>query len=180
MRPQWAPSSGWSSLLRATAHERGRRHPRRPGLAEPLPACDTARRPDLHIRHDAAPECYGKWKTLCQRFRYWLKSGVCEHVFADLLDEPDNGHVTLGNMLVRAHQQAATGKGRPDPGSGTFPVRLITKNMAVDGRGRPLRLVLTPGERDDGTQAAGLLKGAKRVLADKSRHVAIPQTLRLL
>lgn len=42
--------------------------------------------------------------------------------------------------------------------------------MAVDGRGRPLRLILTPGQRGDVTQAAALLEGlpARRVLADKA------------
>jgi len=42
--------------------------------------------------------------------------------------------------------------------------------MAVDGRGRPLQLILTPGQRGDVTQAAGLLAGLtpKRVLADKA------------
>lgn len=43
-------------------------------------------------------------------------------------------------------------------------------HMAVDGRGRPLRLILTPGQRGDVTQAPALLEGleAKRVLADKA------------
>jgi transposase len=48
---------------------------------------------------------------------------------------------------------------------------LTTKiHMAVDGRGRPLRLILTPGQRGDVTQAPALLEGlkAKRVLADKA------------
>jgi transposase len=42
--------------------------------------------------------------------------------------------------------------------------------MAVDGRGRPLRVILTPGQRGDVTQAAALLAGLtpKRVLADKA------------
>lgn len=42
--------------------------------------------------------------------------------------------------------------------------------MAVDGRGRPLRVILTPGQRGDVTQAPALLAGwsARRVLADKA------------
>jgi transposase len=42
--------------------------------------------------------------------------------------------------------------------------------MAVDGRGRPLRVILTPGQRGDVTQAPALLDGlpARRVLADKA------------
>ena len=42
--------------------------------------------------------------------------------------------------------------------------------MAVDGKGRPLKLILTPGQRGDVTQAPALLEGlrAQRVLADKA------------
>jgi transposase len=42
--------------------------------------------------------------------------------------------------------------------------------MAVDGRGRPLRVILTPGQRGDITQAPALLAGLtpRRVLADKA------------
>jgi Transposase and inactivated derivatives len=42
--------------------------------------------------------------------------------------------------------------------------------MATDGRGRPLRLILTPGQRGDVTQAPALLEGieARHVLADKA------------
>ena len=42
--------------------------------------------------------------------------------------------------------------------------------MAVDGRGRPLRVILTPGQRGDVTQAPALLVGLtpKRLLADKA------------
>jgi transposase len=42
--------------------------------------------------------------------------------------------------------------------------------MAVDGRGRPLRLILTPGQRGDAPLAPDLLAGLspRRVLADKA------------
>ncbi|MEI9425719.1 hypothetical protein O7A70_31865 [Mesorhizobium sp. Cs1299R1N1] len=44
-------------------------------------------------------------------------------------------------------------------------------HTAVDGRDRPLRLILTPGQRGDVTQAPALLEGlmAKRVLATPAR-----------
>jgi transposase len=40
--------------------------------------------------------------------------------------------------------------------------------MATDGQGRPLKLILTPGQRGDVTQAPELLRGlsARHVLAD--------------
>jgi transposase len=60
--------------------------------------------------HDL-PERYGKWKTSHQRFGRWSKAGVWERVFAHLIDDPDHDYVMLDSTLVRAHQQAATGKG---------------------------------------------------------------------
>jgi hypothetical protein len=39
------------------------------------------------------------------------KKGVWERVFASLTGDPDNQYLMLDTTLVRAHQQAATGKG---------------------------------------------------------------------
>ena len=60
--------------------------------------------------HDL-PERYGKWKTVHKRFTRWAKAGVWERVFAVLTADPDNDYLMLDSTLVRAHQQAATGKG---------------------------------------------------------------------
>jgi len=60
--------------------------------------------------HDL-PERYGTWKTAHKRFTRWAKAGVWERVCADLIVDPDNDYVSLDSSLVRAHQQAATGKG---------------------------------------------------------------------
>lgn len=60
--------------------------------------------------HDL-PERYGKWKTVHKRFTRWAKAGVWERIFAELTRDPDNDYLMLDSTLVRAHQQAATGKG---------------------------------------------------------------------
>lgn len=57
------------------------------------------------------PERYGKWKTLHKRFGRWADAGVWERIFKHLIDDPDNEYVMLDTTLVRAHQQAAGGKG---------------------------------------------------------------------
>ena len=59
------------------------------------------------------PERYGKWKSLHKRFTRWAKAGVWERVFASLIKDRDNRYLMLDSTLVRAHQQAATGKGGP-------------------------------------------------------------------
>lgn len=60
--------------------------------------------------HDL-PERYGKYKTAHKRFTRRAKAGVWERIFAHLIDDPANDYVSLDSSLVRAHQQAATGKG---------------------------------------------------------------------
>ncbi len=62
--------------------------------------------------HDL-PERYGKWKTVHTRFSRWAKAGVWERMFEALLRDRDNQYLMLDTTLVRAHQQAATGKGGP-------------------------------------------------------------------
>ena len=62
--------------------------------------------------HDL-PERYGKWKTAHKRFSRWAKAGVWERVFEDLTCDRDNQYLMLDSTLVRAHQQAANGKGGP-------------------------------------------------------------------
>jgi len=62
--------------------------------------------------HDI-PERYGKWKTVHTRFSRWAKAGAWERVFEALIKDRDNQYLMLDTTLVRAHQQAATGKGGP-------------------------------------------------------------------
>lgn len=57
------------------------------------------------------PERYGKYKSVHKRFTRWAQNGVWERVFESLTGDPDNQYLMLDTTLVRAHQQAATGKG---------------------------------------------------------------------
>lgn len=58
------------------------------------------------------PERYGRWKTVHRRFSRWCHGGVWERVFAALTAARDNQYVIIDSTIVRAHQQAANGKGR--------------------------------------------------------------------
>ena len=57
------------------------------------------------------PERYGRWKTVHRRFSRWCHTGVWERVFAALTADRDNQYLMIDSTIVRAHQQAATGKG---------------------------------------------------------------------
>ena len=83
-----------------------------------------------------------------KRFTRWAKSGVWERVFAALIDDPKNEYLMLDATLVRAHQQAATGKGGGQKGGadealGRSRGGLTTKiHLLADALGRPLRFLL--------------------------------------
>jgi transposase len=59
------------------------------------------------------PERYGRWKTLHRRFSRWCHAGVWERVFTALTADRDNQYLMIDSTIVRAHQQAAAGKGGP-------------------------------------------------------------------
>jgi transposase len=68
---------------------------------------------------DELPERYGKYKSVHKRFARWAKKGVWERIFAMLIADAKNEYLMLDATLVRAHQQAATGKGGAKRGART-------------------------------------------------------------
>lgn len=57
------------------------------------------------------PERYGKYKTVHKRFTRWAAAGVWERVFEQLVQDEGNAYILIDSTIVRAHQQAITGKG---------------------------------------------------------------------
>lgn len=57
------------------------------------------------------PRRYGKWKSVYNRFNNWSKRGIWERLFKELQIEPDTKGSILDGSVVRAHQDAAGGKG---------------------------------------------------------------------
>ena len=62
---------------------------------------------DLHPR-------FGPWKTIYNRFSRWAKRGVWQDIFKALQIEVDDVGSLLDATVVRAHQDAAGGKGGSD------------------------------------------------------------------
>ncbi|MFI5819443.1 IS5 family transposase [Streptomyces rishiriensis] len=119
------------------------------------------------------PERYGSWQTVYTRFRRYALDGVFTRALRQIQARADAAGdidwlVQIDSTIVRAHQHAAaTGrKGGPtdrtnrnDHALGRSRGGLTTKiHLACDGRGRPLAILLTPGQRHDSICARPLLE----------------------
>ncbi|MFF0711216.1 IS5 family transposase [Streptomyces bauhiniae] len=119
------------------------------------------------------PERYGPWRTVYTRFRRYALGGVFTQVLQQIQAQADAAGdidwlVQIDSTIVRAHQHAAaTGRKRgcvsldepADHALGRSRGGPTTKlHLACDGRGRPLALLITPGQRHDGVCAQALLE----------------------
>lgn len=117
------------------------------------------------------PDRYGPWNSVFRRFSRWCQRGVFQRIMSALQD-PDLTALFLDSTIVRAHQHAAGAEGStPDAEAlgrsrGGFSTKI---HVACDGLGKPVRIILTPGQDHDITQASELIAGskAKAVIADK-------------
>jgi transposase len=57
------------------------------------------------------PERFGPWKSVYNRFRNWSRKGDWEAIFKALQVELDEEGCIVDGSVVRAHQDAAGGKG---------------------------------------------------------------------
>ena len=57
------------------------------------------------------PERFGPWKTVYNRFNNWALRGVWEQLFVAVQQEDDPRGSIVDATIVRAHQDAAGGKG---------------------------------------------------------------------
>jgi transposase len=118
------------------------------------------------------PERFGNWNSAFQRFNRWCKSGVFESIMAKLQD-PDLGVLLLDSTIIRAHQHAAGAEGSCAEAEalgrsrGGFSTKI---HVACDGVGKPVKIILTPGQDHDVTQGPALIRGsdADKVIADKA------------
>ena len=57
------------------------------------------------------PPRYGAYKSVHKRFTRWAAKGIWEQVFQRLIRDRSNEYLMIDSSIVRAHAQAATGKG---------------------------------------------------------------------
>ncbi|MCX4774484.1 IS5 family transposase [Streptomyces sp. NBC_01285] len=125
------------------------------------------------------PERYGPWQTVYERFARWEADGT----WAKLLEHVQVRDDAVGRVewTVAVDQPRSSARGRrpqkgdadgdelEDPGSsqtrqalGRSRGGLTTKvHLAVDGRGLPLPIVLTPGNVNDATTFVQVLDGIR-------------------
>lgn len=116
------------------------------------------------------PDRFGKWDTAYHRFNEWCKKGAWAGVFEAVRD-PDLEWLMIDSTVIRAHHHAAgmnggggdQSLGRSRGGFGT------TAHLAVESRGPPSEIRLTPGQDADVTHAETLLGDHRpgAVLGDK-------------
>lgn len=117
------------------------------------------------------PERFGKWNSVFQRFSRWCKTGVFDKVM-EALKDPDLGALLLDSTVIRAHQHAAGAEGSTAEAEalgrsrGGFSTKI---HVACDGLGKPITILLTPGQDHDVTQGPALIENcnAEKVIADK-------------
>jgi len=103
----------------------------------------------------------------------WAEAGVWNRLFADLVADGKNPYLMLDSTIVRAHQQAATGRKKGAPKTrlwGRSRGGLSTKiHLLANGLGEPIAFRLTAGQAAEYPEALPLLEGrqAEAVLADK-------------
>ena len=57
------------------------------------------------------PTRYGACKSVHKRFTRWAAKGIWERVLQSLIQDRSNEYLMIDSSIVRAHAQAATGKG---------------------------------------------------------------------
>ncbi|MET9369881.1 IS5 family transposase [Streptomyces griseoflavus] len=142
------------------------------------------------------PERYGPWQTVYERFARWEADGTWERLleYVQVYDDAEGRVewiVAVDSTINRAHQHAAGARKRgtrngdelEDPARsqahqalGRSRGGLITKvHLAVDGRGLPLSIVLTPGNVNDATAFADVLDGVRIPRVSTGRPRATPR-----
>ena len=118
------------------------------------------------------PRIYGFYRSIHRRFKRWCEKGIWEKLLEYTAQDPDSEVSIIDGTIIRAHPcsagyrkfsqtQEALGRSK-----GGFSTKI---HAIVDALGNPLKFVLTPGQRNEITQAKALTENVvnSTVVADK-------------
>lgn len=102
------------------------------------------------------------WQTVYGYFRRWSRSGLLGEVCTNLKWPKRDRARAIDSTCIKVHKDGANpAGGQATQALGRTKGGLNTKiHAAVDGKGRPVSIVLTPGQAGDSPQAIGLLRAA--------------------
>jgi transposase len=115
---------------------------------------------------------YPKWNSIYKRFNSWMKKNIWVELLEYCIEDPDLEYVMIDSTIIRAHPCAAGYKKNSQnvEGLGRSKGGFTTKVHAkVDALGNVLKIIITPGQRNDCTQAKNLMEGhiGEYTIADK-------------
>lgn len=118
------------------------------------------------------PSSYGCWRSVHRRFKRWVDQGIWEKLMQYVQVGKDLEAVIIDATIVRSHACSAGYKkdSQDQESLGRSKGGFTTKIHAmVDALGNPLKFILTPGQRNDITQADSLIENVTNtiVIADK-------------
>jgi transposase len=122
------------------------------------------------IAWDDLPAAFGEAGTAYRRFRRWAGKGIWDELFLDGIPTAAPETVMLDSTACKAQRFASGARGGGEEDLGRSRGGLTTKIHApVDGLGRPLCFLLTPGQAADCRQARSLLEGLSfgRLIGDR-------------
>jgi transposase len=116
------------------------------------------------------PAAFGAAGTAYRRFRRWACKGIWDELFTEGVPTDALETVMLDSTACKAQRFASGARGGGEEALGHSRGGLTTKIHAViDGLGRPLCFLLTPGQAADCRQARPLLEGLvfERLIGDR-------------
>ena len=133
------------------------------------------------------PSEFGKYKTVYNRFRRWVKSGLWQRIFERLIarlfgdGDIDFEIWCVDGTVIRAHKAAAgaeKGKLTAEENAtkhalgrsrGGYTTKL---HLLTDGQGIPLAVTATPGQRNEGPEFPNLIASSLINLFRKANRPA--------
>ena len=117
------------------------------------------------------PGQFGKPNSVQRRFRRWAALGIWDELFVDGVPADALETVMLDATICKAQRFASGARGCDEQALGRSRGGLTTKIHAlIDGLGRPLCFLLTPGQAADCRHALALLEGlvVERLIGDRA------------